>query len=266
MSVLERVVSALREPRLGSTEVDTDDLIRVHREVLGEKPMLREVFRELYAYCWETDQRLFSGDGLRIELGAGVSLFKKFYPDVVSTDIKRAPHLDRVLDAQNMDLADHSVRAVYGINCFHHFPDPERFFAELQRVLVPGGGCVLIEPFHGPLAGFFYRNMFKTEHFNKAQKEWTGSDMGVMTGANQALSHIVFVRDRARFESRFPSLEIVREDRLPSYVRYILSGGLNFRSLVPGALAPALKGIETLLKPADKLLALHHAIVLRKRP
>jgi SAM-dependent methyltransferase len=265
MSVLSLLFAQLSEPRMRHVRYDDAERINVHRTILAEKPMLRQVFHEIYRYCREADERFFSGDGLRIELGAGVSTFKRDYPDVISTDIEPAEHLDRVLDAQRMDLADGSVRAIYGINCFHHFPEPERFFAELERVLVPGGGCVLIEPYYGPLAGAFYRNLFKTEHFNKTQSAWTGSDMGVMSGANQALSFIVFVRDRRRFESAFATLEIVHEEPLENYVRYVLSGGLNFRALAPFAMDPALKLVEHALRPARPLLALHHAIVLRKR-
>ena len=91
---------------------------------------------------------------MRVEIGAGVSGFKALCPDLLTTDIMPAEHLDMVLDAHDMDLADNSVRAIFGINCFHHFRDPEAFFRELQRVLVPGGGCILVEPFHVFLPDF----------------------------------------------------------------------------------------------------------------
>jgi len=48
----------------------------------------------------------------------------------VATDVVPSPGLDAVIDAQAMDLGDGSVRALYGQNCFHHFPDPPRFLAE----------------------------------------------------------------------------------------------------------------------------------------
>jgi len=86
-----------------------------------------------------------------------------------------------------------------------------------------------------------------------------------MTGANQALSYIVFVRDRAEFERRFPALELVGSRPLGNYVRYLASGGLNFRQLVPNASAGLLKRLEAAIARANRRLALHQVIVLRRR-
>ena len=257
---------SLAEPRLTGVNVDSDDLIAVHRRILEEKPMLNEVFREIYDLCRDADERRLEGDGLRIELGSGSSLFKAYYPDVITSDVKSAPHLDRVLDAQAMDLPESSVRAFYGIHCFHHLPEPGRFFAELGRVLQPGGGCVLVEPYYGPLAGFFYRRVFDTEHFDPHQEGWNldPAKVGSMSNANQALSYIVFKRDLERFEREFPNLKIVERRRLHNYARYLLSGGLNFKQLVPDVLAPIIRGTERLLAPVDHPIALHHVVVLKK--
>ena len=264
--MIKAIRRALAEPRLQGVDVDSDDLITVHRRILEEKPMLNEVFLEIYRLCRDADERLLTGDGLRIELGSGSSLFKSYYPDVVTSDVKSAPHLDRVLDAQAMDLDDGSVRAFYGIHCFHHLPEPAKFFTELDRVLVPGGGCVLVEPYYGPLAGAFYRRVFDTEHFDPHQDGWNldPAKVGSMSNANQALSYIVFKRDLERFEREFPGLQIVERRRLHNYARYLLSGGLNFKQLVPSFLAPVIRGAERVLAPVDHPIALHHLVVLKK--
>ena len=94
---------------------------------------------------------------------------------------------------------------------------------------------------------------------------WQSSATGSMEGANQALSYIVFVRDRTVFERGHPGLELVRSQPLDNWVRYLLSGGLNFRQLVPSRSERALKAIEQALHPARRALALHHVIVLRRR-
>lgn len=174
------------------------------------------------------------------------------------------PHCDWVIDAQAMPFAGSSVRAFYAIDCFHHFGRPELFFKELERTLVPGGGCILIEPYHGPLARFLFRRLFDSEPFDPDQPGWTTPTTGAMSAANQALSYIVFARDRSLFEARHPDLKVVREFPLGSYLRYLVSGGLNFRPLLPDFFAPALRGGELILTPAKRLLALHHVIVLRK--
>lgn len=54
---------------------------------------------------------------------------------------------------------------------------------------------------------------------------WRSDASGPMLGANQALSHIVFLRDRARFESESPELELRQSFTLGNYLRHLLSGG-----------------------------------------
>ena len=264
MSLLKKIRNKLSDPRLKGVDVDSPELLIVHRKIMMEKRIMREVFTEFYKTCINNDQKYFSGEGQRIEIGAGVSFFKELYPEIISTDIKPADNLDRVLDALDMDLPNQSVRAFYGINCFHHFPSPNQFFKELERTLVPGGGCVLIEPYYGAVAAKMYKSLFDTETFDPNQKEWE-SNSSIMYGANQALSYIVFVRDRKLFEERYPSLEIVQIKPLSNYMRYLLSGGLNFRSLVPGVISPIIKGVEWLITPLNRVLGLHYGIVIRKR-
>jgi len=264
-SLVDPVLRWLQEPRLAGLDVDTSDLLEVHRQVLAEKPIMRAVFAEFYDRCMAIDREYGSGSGDRVEIGAGSSLFSERHPDVIATDIKPHPHLDRVLDAQAMDLQDASARAIFGINCFHHLPDPMAFFGELDRVLVPGGTCVLIEPYHGPIAGAFYARLFETEGFDRMQKTWEDIGRSIMHDANQALSYIVFTRDRSLFEQRCPTLEILVEEPLTNWPRYLLSGGLNFRQLVPTRSAPLLRALELVLAPAARWLALHHVIALRKR-
>lgn len=264
-----RLRSWLSEPRIRSVDVDSQALIDAQRGILAGKPMLRGVFQEFYDTCIALDRRYFSGQGWRIEIGAGASLFKYYHPEVISTDIKASPHLDEVVDALSMPYPAESVRAIFAINCFHHLPSPDRFFQELERVLVPGGGCVLIDPYFGPLARWVYPRLFATETFDMGQVDWqpaAGDPMGAMKGANQALSYVVLVRDRAIFRDRHPDLELVGMSPLPNYPRYLLSGGLNFRQLLPGATIGVLKVAERAMRPLARAFALHQVIVIRKRP
>jgi SAM-dependent methyltransferase len=258
----------LTEPELRGLDLDSPVRIAIHRKILARKPMIRGVFADFYHLCRQLDERFFGHTpGQRVELGAGVSLFRDYYPDVLVTDVVPAEHLDAVVDAQNTHFAAGTVRAVYGLNCFHHFPDPGRFLRELSRILHPGGGCVLVEPYYGRIASLLYRRIFASETFDTLVPGWArdASASGAMVGANQAASYVVFVRDRERFTSLFPELEIVCQRPIPNYLRYLLSGGLNFRPLVPAVLSPPLSLLEVVLSPLTSILALHYVIVLRKR-
>lgn len=256
----------LQEPRLKSIDPNSDELLTVHLKVLNEKQMLRNVFAEFYQQCITLDKQYFGiSKGARVEIGAGVSFFKKSFPEILSTDIKNANHLDLVVDAQQMPFEDKSIRAIYGINCFHHLPDPDKFFKELVRVLDNAGGCVLIEPFYGFAASRFYKKLFDSETFDPAQKFWKNETQGFMVGANQALSYIVFKRDKILFEKLYPNLEIVLQKPLNNYLRYLFSGGLNFRQVLPAFFSPFIFLIELLLYPINSVFALHQVIVIRKK-
>lgn len=250
---------------MSDVQIDSAQRFAAHEAVLQKKAMLRGVFREFHDLLMALDRRHF-GDtaGLRIELGAGVAPIRASYPDVLATDVVENAALDRTLDAQSMDLPDGSVRTFYGQNCFHHLPDPARFFGEVIRVVNPGGGVILIEPYHGPAASFLFKRLFKTEGFDKAMPGWSAPIDGPMQGANQALSYIVFERDRDVFERTYPQLEIVESMPLGNYVRYLLSGGLNFRQLAPNASIPFLTLVERVLSPLRAQLALHHIVVIRR--
>lgn len=254
----------LRDPSVKDMDVNAGDRISVHSQIFQRRRMLREVFTEFHHQFHRLDRRYFSGDGLRIELGAGVAPIRETYPDVLATDVVAGPGLDRILDAQNMDLEAGSVRAFFGQNCFHHFPHPENFFAELGRVLSNGGGAVLLEPYHGPVASVFYPGLHRTEGFDKKFPSWNTPVSGPMSGANQALSYIVFDRDRKEFEKQFPNLKIVHQEVCSNYLKYLLSGGLNFRQLSPNWTTPAVDAVQGILSPLNKWIGLHHVIVLRK--
>lgn len=248
-------------------KMDSDDAIRfeLHQKILVEKRMLIEVFTEFHHLFKKLDQCYFTGKGSEIELGSGVFPMRNSYPNVLATDIVPALHLDKVLNAEAMDLADNSIRVIYAQNCFHHFPHPDEFFSELERVLVPGGGFILLDPYYGPFASFLYKRMFRTEGFDKEFPSWETPMSGPMNGANQALSYIIFVRDRKEFERKHSSLKIVHEQRVGNYLKYIISGGLNFRQLLPDSLTSMVNVMEKLLWPFNSCFALHHVIVIRKK-
>ena len=258
------LLNLLREPGAEALDVDSAARLACHKAVFERKRMIRDVFGEFHALFRRLENRYLDGKGFAIEIGAGVAPMRDTFSDVLSTDIVHAPHLDFVMDAQRMALATESVRVVYAQNCFHHFPDPERFFAELERVLAPGGGAIILEPFYGPVATFVYRRLFRTEGFEKEFPAWETPASGPMNGANQALSYIVFVRDRARFEARFPSLRVVYREPVGNYLRYLTSGGLNFRQIVPDFATYLLRAIEWVASPCNRWLALHHVVVLKK--
>lgn len=265
------LMSALRnllyEPRVKDVAVDDPALLALHSAVLQEKVLLRSAFETFYRDMMSLCEQHFPVQGIQIELGSGAGFFQNLCPGLVTSDIRQGPGIDMELDALRMQLADSSVRCLYAINVFHHLPEPDLFLAELGRVLVPGGGCILIEPHVGFASALLHRHMHKDEHFDPAAKGWvTAAIAGPLSGANQALAHIVFERDRQQFEQQYgATLEIVEQRYELNALRYLCSGGLNFRQLLPGFMVTPLAGLERTLAPLARHWSLHQATVLRRR-
>jgi SAM-dependent methyltransferase len=257
----------LYEPKAYGVNVDDNSLLDIHISILREKPLLRSAFETFYRDMAGLCDRFFSVAGIEVELGSGAGFFKSLRPALITSDVRKGPHIDIELNAQAMILSDDSVRCVYAINVFHHLPDPEIFFAELGRVLHPGGGCILIEPHGGFASSLLHRHLHSDEHFDPDAPGWQTSDIGgPLSGANQAMAHIVFQRDLKRFEATHGArLEIVHRAYELNALRYLLSGGLNFRQLAPSFIASPLAFIEKLASPLARYWSLHQVVVIRKR-
>ena len=255
----------LVDPRVRELDVDAVDFSIAHRRVLTTKPLLQHLFRDFYADCRRMDEQHFRGTGTRLEIGSGSGFMSDVYPDVVTSDLKPLPFVQLVCRGERMPMRAASVRAVYAINTFHHLPSPASFFRELERVLAPGGGAVFIEPYHGPVARFLFKRLHASETFDASAASWDSDpSAGPFSRANQALSYMVFVRDRERFAREFPALEIVA-DRPHTHLRYLLSGGVNFRQLVPDAAERFVIWLERAMTPLARVFALQHTIVIRRR-
>jgi len=243
---------------------DWDDRITRHAAAMETHALTRRLFVEFHHRMRSLDETHLSGMGLRLEIGCGVFPMKHSYGDVLATDVVPAPSNDRLLDAEDMDLPDQSVRCIYGQFVFHHLAHPSAFLREVERVCVPGGGAVLLEPASGPLAGLLYKNIIKGETFDRNMIGWEASITDQTNGANQALGWIVFERDRERLKSEHPSLEVVVSKPSPSFMRYIASGGLNFPQLVPTAAGPLLAAVERALTPVLPIAAIHQFYLIRR--
>ncbi len=73
----------------------------------------------------------------------------------------------------------------------------------------------------------------------------------------------MFARDRARFESEFPFL-VIEQVRPFIPFRYLVSGGVSMRSLMPGFLHGSWAWLERLLEPQMHHLGMFAFVALRK--
>jgi len=254
----------LDEPRLHGVVPGTAEFFALQHAIIQERPLLRGIYQHWYRVLLE-DEASVPGprdQGELVELGSGGSLLREACPRVITSDLVEGV-ADRVIDGRHLPFRDGSVRALFLTHVFHHIPDVEQFLREAQRVLVPGGVIAMIEVPHTPMARFFFHH-FHPEPYDDRADSWAFDQNDAMMDSNQALSWIVFCRDRARFERLFPDLCVDPPGFLP-WLSYLASGGVTRRNLVPGFLVPVFRALDRLLRPLDPWLALHWHLTVRKR-
>jgi SAM-dependent methyltransferase len=267
LSPVDLLRRLLQEADLVGVAPDSEAFTDAHRRILARKPLVQQLFAGFYRRCREADERCFgaSSSQRRLELGSGAGLLKTLYPDVLTSEVKQVNYVDLLARAEELPFPDSSLRAVYAMNVFHHVSDPRVFFREVERVVTPGGGIILVEPYYGPLARLIFKRLFTMESYDTQAPEWPrhGREQ-VASEANQALSYIVLRRDRVMWQREFPGLELV-SDVAHTHLGYLLSGGLNFRQVVPDPLGRMVLWTEAKLGLLNPVLALQHTLVVRKR-
>jgi len=211
---------------------DLDDPQREEelRSLIQRKPGLRSYYADTYLRYAECLRRC-PPDGIAVELGSGGGFVKEVIPEIVTSDTLLYASVDRVIDATKMPFGDSSLRAIFMLNVFHHIPDVELFLKEAERCLKPEGRLLIVDQHPGWIGWPIYR-FIHHEGFDSKAEEWRFESSGPLSGANGALTWIVFNRDRDKFQARFPALQMLKyQPHTP--LRYWLSGGLKPWSLVP---------------------------------
>jgi SAM-dependent methyltransferase len=240
-------------------DLDDPSTTRLHGRILRSKRFLRELYTDFYGQFKNAIQQPESK--VLVELGSGGGFIKDIIPDVITSEILTGLDVDKVFSATQMPFEKDSVDAFFMFDVLHHINEPRKFFTEAQRCLRNGGRIVMIEPANTPWARFVYAN-FHHEGFDP-KGGWELSGTGPLSQANGAIPWIIFVRDRAVFERDFPRLKVVSL-RNHTPMRYLISGGLTLRQLLPGFAYPAVCGLEWLLSPANNLLGMFITVIIEK--
>ena len=118
----------------------------------------------------------------------------------------------------------------------------------------------MIEPWVSLWSQFIYRRLHH-EPFQPEATAWELPPSGPLSGANGALPWMIFARDRAQFEQEFPEWHIQTiKPGLP--FRYLISGGVSLRSLMPEATMHCLRWLEHRLQPWMRTWAMFAEIIL----
>jgi SAM-dependent methyltransferase len=203
-----------------------------------------------------------AGQGAVLELGSGAGFCSQFIPGLITSDIFPCPGAQLVIDAADLPFSSYSLRAIVMTNVLHHLPRVERFLEEASRCLGEGGKILMVEPWVSPWSRFVYTR-FHHEPFQPEAGSWSFSTSGPLSGANGALPWILFERDRRELLEQFPQWTIEKVRPFLPF-RYLVSGGVGLRSLMPGFLHGAWARLEGVFESAMPRLAMFAFIALRK--
>jgi SAM-dependent methyltransferase len=250
----------LEHPLTSGLDPDDPKTTELRKQILASKAFLRAIYDEWYS---KLSAEVPAGVGAVLELGSGAGYCERFVPEVIKSELIKCSGVQIVADAQRMPFADATLRAILFANVLHHLPNVRQFLSEAVRCLKPEGKIAMIEPWVTPWSTLVNTRMHH-EPFLPGATEWSFVSKGPLTGANGALAWIVFERDRAVFEREYPQFEIERiEPFLP--LRYLLSGGVGMRSLMPGFTHGFWAGVERSLGRFQRRLAMFTLVVVRKK-
>ncbi len=253
--------SWLTHPLLRGVERDSPEWLKSQRDIIEAKPLVKHCYEEWYRRLVK-DIDSAPHEGIILELGSGGSFLKEHVPELITTDVIAGVGSKQV-DAQKLPFKDNSIRAILMSHVFHHISNVELFLKEAERTLVPGGVISLIEVADTPFAKFFFTH-FHPERYDDRTADWRFKSAHHME-ANQALSKIVFKRDREIFEQKFHQLKIEHTEYLP-WIGYLLSGGVTQRSFIPRQLTGFIDRLDSHSSFLRPFFALHWHLTLRKEP
>jgi SAM-dependent methyltransferase len=254
---------SLTHQRLKGLEMGSAEWFAAQRAMIDSKPAVKRCYDLWYNMLLEDADSVPPEHRAKpaVEIGSGLSFLRERRPDIIASDITPG-NVDLALDGRALPFRASSVRALLLTHVFHHIPDVGSFLREAERVLIPGGVISMVDETHTPFARFFF-SVFHPEPYNDRTAEWSFPAGHTMLDSNQALAWMVFFRDRDRLAKIAPSLRLERWNYLP-WLSYLLSGGVNLRSFIPRALAPAFCAFDHAIKPLDGAFAVHWRLTIRK--
>jgi SAM-dependent methyltransferase len=254
------VIDWLKLPELKGIK-DLDDLSAtlVHSQIISGKGFLNKIYLGYYA---EFKKIINSLQGrLFVELGSGGGFIKQVIPGVITSDVMALRGIDLCFSGENLPFKDNTVDGFFMLNVLHHIRKPKSLLRELNRVLKAGGRVFMIEPANTVWSKFIY-SKFHHEDFNELAG-WNLEGTGRLSSANDAMPWIIFMRDRLAFETEFSELKI-NTIRLHTPLRYLISGGVSLRQLLPPWTYRIIEGLEYILSPLNRYIGMFMTVELER--
>lgn len=253
------MLKLLAHPLTKSLSPDDPRTTELRRRIIQEKAILKKIYDDWYDRLIQT---LPDFPGQVLEIGSGGGFLKEKLPECVCSEVFPCSGIECVLDAQELPFSNSTLRAIVMVDVLHHIPDPARFFSEAERVLRPGGVIAMIEPWNTAWSRVVYQNLHSEPFLPKAAS-WRLPEGGPLSMANGAIPWILFKRDYEQFKHAFPHLRLEKITLDYPFI-YLASGGVSLRGLFPGWSFSLWRGLEKLLSPAMRHLAMFALITIRR--
>jgi len=254
------ILSLLRLPLAKDIEsLDSPGAAKIAAQIIRQKDFLVRLYRDFYQEFKSVSDE-FPG-GVFVEIGSGGGFLKKVIPSVITSDILSLAHIDMSFSAVRLPFKNNRIDCFFMFDVLHHVKDAAVFLGELARCLKKGGKIVMIEPANTLWGRFIYQN-FHHETFDP-NAGWTIDGTGPLSDANGALPWIIFSRDRKKFEKDFPNLKVL-QFKAHAPFRYLISGGLSFRQLLPSCMYSLIKGVELVLFPLNPWIGMFSTIEIER--
>lgn len=243
--------SVLAHPLTKAMDIDDPRTTELRLEIIRRKPFLQKIYNDWYRMI---QSWIPAGSGGILELGSGAGYLYSFIPEVIRSEVFFCGNVDLIADARSLPIASRSLKSIVMTDVFHHIPDVSAFLREATRCLRPGGRIIMIEPWVTSWSRLIF-GRFHHEPFLPNIDSWEIPAKGPLSGANGALPWIVLIRDRNRLNTEFPKLHVeVIRPIMP--FRYLVSGGISLRNLMPSASYFAWEWLERALAPWNHKLAM----------
>ncbi|MEM6393041.1 MAG: methyltransferase domain-containing protein [Planctomycetota bacterium] len=251
----------LEHPLTRGLDLDDPQTTQLRRQIIRDKPFLRAIYDDWYNWLASIDDGL-PVDGWALELGSGAGWLDEVLPRLITSDVFACDGLKLVADARRLPFPDASLRAIYMVDVLHHIPVAKAFLYEAARCVPAGGVIAMIEPWNSAWGRWVYQHLHH-EPFRPDAEDWSFPGTGPLSGANGALPWIMFERDRKRFEAEHAGWRLrTVEPFMP--MRYLVSGGVSMRALMPGWSTGLWRGVERLTRSQHHRLGMFAKVVLER--
>ena len=217
---------------------------------------------EFKNYQWEQIKEALQNLRL-LEIGSAGGILKEFFSEVRTSDVREGTGVDEFQDGQSLSLLDDSIDIILAKDTLHHLPDVEKHFMEVNRVLKSGGNAIYIEPNWNVVSRLVFKYLHP-EDWDMRTKTWKFISNNPLD-ANQALARMVFIRDSQTFRRKFPELDFEIHSKPINGLSYLISGGVNQRTIIPSSILIGLAKIESASELWMKLVGFNRIITVRKK-